>query len=308
MGSLFQSVFVACLLTTLFTPPLQAQAREASSIRWDGPPSCPRRALFDTQLERLLSRRSSALTRSSAHVRIVEGDLEGFALHLTVDAPHGRSERDLTVPTCAQAQHAAALLIAAALDLDEETSGESPYQESSPKGETRTLLRAGAIADVGSLPAGTAGPALGVFFSGPSLRGWVDARYLIPRRARDTDSGLVADIDLFSGAIGLARLWKVGPLAVGPCVELEVGALRARAAGEQDSRTRATLWLGSSVGLMVSHPRSVRELADLGMSALVSVPWLRQPFALGDEAPFYSTSRFAFRAAIWLAFDVRSKS
>jgi hypothetical protein len=287
-----------------FAPPLLAEASEESPIRWQGPPSCPRRAQFDSQLERLLSRRSAGLGRSVAQVRVVERGLDGFALHVTIVAPYGRSERDLTVSTCAQAQHAAALLIAAAVDLDEESSDETLYQES----ESEILLRAGALADGGSLPAVTVGPTIGVLFSGASVRGWVDARYFVPRRARDRDSSLVADLDLFVGALGIARLWKVGALALGPCVELEVGALRARATGELDARSGATLWLGSSAGVMVSHPRSARRVADLGLSLLMSVPWLRQPFALGTEMPFYVTSTFGFRAAIWLAFDMDSKS
>jgi hypothetical protein len=297
------------VLTSSLPLQLRAQASEDMEISWEGPPSCPRQAQFDAQLDRLRGGGGPTRRRTAAHVRILAGDAGDFALHLTIDAPYGRSERDLTVPTCAQAQHAAALLIAAAVDMvDEESLAEIPNRQSESAAEARYMLRVGAFADVGSLPAGSVGPSVGVGFAGAFFRSWADARYLVPRRARDDDSSLVADLELFSGAVGLAGLWKVGPLALGPCVELEIGALRARADGELDAHRRATLWLGSSAGLMLSRPRRARRVADLALALLASVPWLRQPFALGDEAPFYATSGLAFRAAMWLSFDVRSKS
>jgi hypothetical protein len=305
---LFEPVVVFCLFALVLPPQLQAQAPGGTEITWQGPASCPRRVQFDAQLERLLSGRSRERTPSVAHVQVGEVGLDGFELRLTIDAPHGRSERNLTVATCAQAQHAAALLIASAIDLDEDTPAESSYPRAAPEVQTRYLLRLGSIVDVGSLPAATVGPSLGLFLSRAMIRGWAEARYVIPRRARDNDSTLVADLDLFAAVLGVARLWKVGPLAIGPCVELELGALRARAEGELEARTRTTLWLGASAGALLSYPRTGRPVADLGLALLASVPWLRQPFSLGDDAPFYTTSVAAFRLALWLAFDVRPKN
>jgi hypothetical protein len=161
--------------------------------------------------------------------------------------------------------------------------------------------------DTHSLPGVTAGPSLGVDFSRRRFHGWAEARYLVARRAYDQDSSLIADIDLFMGALGLAKLWKLGPVRLGPCLEVELGALRARGAGERDASTRASVWVSSPVGVLVSYPRAGR-VADLGMSALVSVPWLRTPFALGEEQPFYTTRKASFRVALWLALDLRSKS
>jgi hypothetical protein len=297
-----------CLFAPSYPSQLYAQTSNDLEIHWQGPPSCPRRAQFDAQLERLLSHANEERSRSVAQVEVVETEVEEFALRLTIEAPHGHSERVLTVVTCAQAQHAAALLIASAMDMADERAPASESEASRPELAARYQLRVGVLVDSGSLPAGSVGPSLGLGIATRVVRGWAEARYFIPRRARDTDSSLVADFDLFVGALGLARLWKVGPIALGPCVELEAGALRARAHGERDAHGQATLWLSSSAGAMLSYPRSGRRLAEVGLALLASIPWLRQPFALGAEAPFYTTGPTSVRAAIWLAFDVRSKS
>jgi hypothetical protein len=167
-------------------------------------------------------------------------------------------------------------------------------------------LRIGAQLAVASLPGVSAGPVLGGQLALGSLLVSLDGRYLFARRTRDGDSGLRADVDLFSAAAAASWRWRLGPLALGPLVELELGVLRAVGQGESAARSARAPWFSGALGLQLQPAVGGRISASL--FALASVPFWRPGLQLGDEASFYTTSAVAFRLGIVVLLSVRSTS
>ncbi|HEX5657617.1 MAG TPA: hypothetical protein VFX59_10505 [Polyangiales bacterium] len=180
----------------------------------------------------------------------------------------------------------------------------APQPVRSPTRDSSLRLRFGALFALGTLPGASGGPTLGLELTRGRLVGWLDARYLVARRAQDGDSSLRADIDLVAAALGASWMWDVGPLARGPLLELEAGLLRARGQGERAARDARAPWLAPAFG--VRADAHLYRRASASMFASGSVPLWRPGVQLGDEVAFYTTSPLAFRLGIVLRVAIDS--
>jgi hypothetical protein len=316
---------------------LVGRAQQEASVRWDAPESCTREG-FDRELARLLA---SAPQRSfDAEVELTLKRAQSYALRLRYART---SERKLLLASCAEAQHAAALLIATALrDEAASEASESPAvqasaerpdelasapPESSPTEraaptseapppiapvETRSrrdrawALRFGAQLAVHTLPHVSGGPLLGGQLTRRRLRVTLDARYLVARRKVDGNSDLRADVDLFSLAAGFAWRWEYAGIGFGPLVEVELGALRARPSGERAAGPASAPWATLGAGACVDAP--IARRLRVGLVVLASVPPWRPALQLGSEPAFYTTSPVGFRTGIVMELSFGSTS
>lgn len=298
------SAFVMLLTPWRALSQLPPQVR----VRWQGAASCPRSATFDDELARLLGPQAQTIEPSSVDVRVHALATGGYRLALTLEVEGGASERVLELPHCSDVPRAAALLVATA--LEQGTTHEPPAEE--PRAtpvHTPILqswaLRFGALADLGSLPGATAGPLAGVQWNLSQVRLWLDARYLWARTRADDDSRLVGKIDLFAGALGMARLWNIRGFALGPLIEAELGALRARAHGELARPPARAFWGSAQLGVVLERALSAR--VTFALSAQASLPWSRPRFGLSGEPAFYTTGHAAARLGLGVRVKLGSK-
>jgi hypothetical protein len=327
-------IILAC---ALFALAMSTHAvASAQDVSWRAPASCPREA-FDAELARLLAGNtvrfdaSVQLTpRSAGWSTTVTVDDATRKLQLATCAEAQRTAALLIATAIAPERMAA---VAPEPPVVESTSAASPPEKLTPEKLTplesapvasapresapvaseaapeppitapaspRDLrLRLGALLALFSLPDVSGGPTLGVEYVRWGLVSWIDARYLVARRTGDNDSSLLADVDLFAAGLGAAWLWKLGPVQLGPLLELEAGLLRARGQGERNAQAAASAWLAPALGARVDTQLSRRTAASLYGAA--SLPLWRPGVQLGDEAAFYTTPPSGFR----LGFVIR---
>jgi len=288
-----------CALSMWFATPLQAQLPPQLRVRWLGAQSCARDVEFDRELTRLLGADAHTIESGQVELRIDEladdGGRAGYRLRLQLEVAEGKSERVLELASCAELRHAAALLVATALEHRQPTSLPAQPAVRRPRDDV-WHVRLGLLADLGTLPAASAGPSAGLGWERGRFRLAVQAHYLFAREASDSTSRLVAEIDQFAAALGVAYLWTLGPVRLGPTLDAELGVLRARARGEQGSPEGTALWGTALVGALAELPTGGR--LTLALSLQLSLPPWPPTFSLAGEEPFYETAALGFRAGL----------
>jgi hypothetical protein len=278
----------------MFAARTRADGSDLLRIRWVAPLDCPR-GDFDRELTRLLGD-TPPPAQAEVDVSALPDGPRRYHLSLQLMAAGQPAVRELELASCADVRHAAALLIATAL----QAADDSP-----PTAAGRGLqLRLGVLGDALSLPAITGGPELGVAWRAGGLRLALEGRYLLARGASDDDSQLRTDVDLLAGSVGAQYLFALGPLGIGPGLAVEVGRLGARATGEQ-ARNQGTLWASALVGARAELPLS--HSFGLMLAAQLSVPLRRPSLSLEGEAPFYETRRAGLRLAIGVIVQLGDK-
>ena len=290
------------------------------SVHWQAAPSCPRSAAFDSELSRLLGQTAQTIEPSRVDVRVSALASSGYRLALALEVAGGQSERVLELPNCSDVPHTAALLVATALEssrahpsaptVARAPDGQPRLDQGAPPAEKEAQrpaaqrigsvqsfsLRLGALGDLGTLPGATAGPLAGVQWSLAEARIWIEGRYLWARARSDDDSRSVGKVDLFAGALGAAWLWKLGRFALGPLLEVELGALRGRAHGELARSHAGAFWGSAQLGALLE--RAWLDRVSLALSAQASLPWSRPQFGLSGEPAFYTTGHVAARLGL----------
>lgn len=294
-GSLRRVALLLAALLVGAVPSVAAQIPSQLHVRWSSS-SCPRDQAFDRELTRLLGDDASGVERSEieVHIDTAEGSTS-VVMQLRLDVAAGRSERTLALATCADARHAAALLIGTALE-QARASAPSVSEPPEPQVPSAWHAQVGVLADLSTLPGLTGGPDVQLGWERAGLRLRVAGHYLVARETRDDDSALVAAIDHFAGSLGAAYVWPIGPLHIGPTVDAEVGALRARGRGEAGRPTDSARWAAALLGATAELP--THERLTLALSVQVGVPLSRPDFSLVDEDPFYTTAPATFRACL----------
>jgi hypothetical protein len=163
-------------------------------------------------------------------------------------------------------------------------------------------LSAAVLVDHPTLPRTAFGVALGVGFTRRLLRLGLTGRYLPAQAVADLPRGVEAHIDWFTGALSAAAVWRFGILGVGPRVELELGALRGRARGVEESHPVSAFWIASSAGVELElwfHARVAAQFV-----AAVGTPFTRPRFAFADETAFHTVAPYFVRGALGLSIRI----
>ena len=286
---------VACYLAVCsFAGRSLADSADPLKIRWVAPLDCPR-ADLDQQLARLFEG-DPPPGEADVDVSTLAGP-HGYRLHLRLVTKDQPATRELALSSCADVRHAAALLIATAL---QESAPASPRTAA----DAGLKLQLGVVGDALSLPAVSGGPELGVAWHVAGWRFALEGRYLLSREARDDDSQVRTDVDLLAGSLGAEFLVPLGPFQVGPGIAAELGRLGARSRGEL-AQDASAWWASALVGARLVVPWSDR--IGCAVSARLSVPLRRPSLSLKAEAPFYETSRVAVRLGVSLDIQLGDK-
>jgi len=291
---------VACYLAILLILALAARTRADASdllkIRWVAPLDCPR-GDFDRELTNLIGD-TPPPAQAEVDVSALSFGPRRYHLSLRLTAADQPATRELELASCADVRHAAALLIATAL---QDASADLPPTAAG----SGLQLRVGAVGDALSLPAISGGPEIGIAWRMRGLRVGIEGRYLFAREASDDDSQLRTDVDLLAGSLAGAYVFPLGPLAVGPGLAVELGRLGAAARGEQAGDQGGTLWVSALVGGRIELP--LNGTFGLMLAAQLSVPLRRPSFSLAEEQPFYETSSLGLRLAIGMNIQLGDK-
>jgi hypothetical protein len=265
-----------------------AQLPAPLSIDWDGPASCPKSEHFEAALAQRLRPEPGALEPLQIRVRVEALAGNRYQLTLTTHGTRDTAHRSVDLDDCADVQRAAVLLIATALSPAAARPAPTPLLTPQP-----WSLRVAGLVDVSALPKPSGGPSLGVGYERAALRLWADARYLVGRESAQSELARV-QVDLFALALGVAYLWQVGPVGLGPQLELELGLLRGKAVVDASGSAVAP-WIAGLGGAVLE--------ADLGPVALVlalalGVPLLRPEFEAHDPDDVYATRPITGRAQL----------
>lgn len=321
------------LLWSLLSFPASAELPPQITVEWAGSPLCPRSLGLDAEILRLLGdrRTEGEPTKFVARVdELADRSVNYYRLSLTVSSESRRADRSVELATCTDVQDAAALLIASAIDPDAITRAKPPppppppppkpkpepepepvEEPAAPLLPTRWSLRAQAQLDVLSLPGFTAGPTAGALFQFGHYRAWLDAQYLAPRTAEAPGDVLRTRVDLVSGVLGGAYVWRFDDFVLGPALGAELGRLRTRSrlpdgdAPVVRPKNDATLWGGFLFGAVAAYAvdRWVGVEAGLFASVPVQHPELK---INGGDKPFYTTQPIAMRLALGLRVSLGS--
>jgi hypothetical protein len=294
---------LACLM---LAAPARADLPPEVSIRWSG--ACPRPFALEAEVSQLLGGKRPQLPVTEFEVDVDE-ERAGYELTLDVNSSESKAERTVQLATCQEAQDAAVLLIATAIDPDAVLRVQKPSPPPPPPPPEppkpprakapphRWSLTLRGMFDWQSLPGPTLGPSLGGLWQDARWRAWVDLRYLPARTEKAED--VSARVDLFAGALGSAYVWAWDPFVFGPALELELGALRAR--GLQND---AGPWGSVQIGGLAAWRATQRFGLELSMFA--GVPLWRPRLSAGDADPFYTTAPATIRLALGVRVSLGS--
>lgn len=304
-------MFVLCA-----PPATQAQGQPVQ-LRWRGPGSCPAPEQAERDIARLLGPRYAELPPTAFEVELAEMDDGGVALSVRFADAAPRTARTLRLGSCAEAQEAAVLLVAMALDpslAGERNDLEPPREPDREDGASQPsqqrsyawLLQFGLLLDGFSLPGPSGGPWLGLLVEHRQFWFGVQGRYLAPRSVDELPEGARARVDLLSAALSLTYLPQASALRFGPSAELELGYLRGQSRSGGASTSAGALWSGGWAGLLGAW--RVSPGFDVLARGLLGIPFERPRFAFRDApGAFHTTAPASVRVEIGLSFSLDPK-
>ncbi len=251
----------------------------------------------------------------SFEVLLTQQSTQTVLLEFGAHGAQSLGTKRLEVASCREAQEAVILLIAMTLDPEAYGAPSTPNPARAPAEPHQELpavrpthrpaalsgsLGAAAVFDPWSLRSPTAGPAVFGALSFRSLQVRLAASYLFARDFERVPPGASAKVDLFAGALGAGLRFASAKVAGGPLLELELGALRGRASGVPDARTRATLWAAALAGLWLEVPAFGRLSARFSASA--GAPLRRPRFDLQGGPNGYTAPVAFLRLELGLVF------
>lgn len=263
-------------------------------VRWSAPPGCPdQTALVNTIAEqrgRMPTLQANAATLFDARL---ERAAQGYALDVRTRADGIPGRRILMGDDCVTLARVAAMIASVLMD-----QGVAQEPEKVPASQSaQFVLRAQAVADVGSLPAVALGPSLtaGVRLHATSLE--LGASYL-PTQSIDVAAAPVqpaAELQLLTGSLGVCQALLAAP-ELGPCVRGEYGQLWGRALQLANARSGSAHWLfgwlGAHIGVELA--RSLWLAADLEAGLRV----LRAEFVVGSLGSMHEVPLVVGRARL----------
>jgi hypothetical protein len=301
-------------------PAMPAAAQATRNITLEPSPGCPGRASFADDVARLVGPIASAEEPDRLDVRL--RDLPGAVqVTLRVTRRGGAvATRSLELPRCDEANDAAVLLAALAIDPNAKLperppepaptarpAAAAPEAEPAATGPSRLaalmarplFVRVAGLLDTGTLDDPAFGAAAELGGSAGRLELALGARYL-PRHALDNLPGN-AEVHLTLGQATLRGGVRIplGKVALIPGVSVGLGALRAASRNVEGATARRAFNGDVALGVLAEWAPTPHFALDLG--ADLALEWLRPRIALDGRA-IYSVPAVAGRAAFGLRF------
>lgn len=291
----------------------QSSAPELYRLSWSVPDGCPSDAEVRQELQRLLGASTASpggRVDATARVSAAQG---GFELEIALGQDDQLRTRRLAAPHCEELGHAAALIVALAVDPSLTIAGgeklsavvpapcpapPAPLQATSPGPAPRCPVCPGCPAPK---PDWHTAVLLAVSISYGELpqalpRASVGAAYRAdPHWLELLLSGAVASTGFRSDGRG-ATLWqwyatprycvqaRFGTTRVGPCASTEVGLIKAAGFGVEQPKTQRTWWVAPGLGLQADW--RLQSGMELLVGADLFIAATRTSFELDSEQLF----------------------
>lgn len=308
--------------------PLTAHAQLAAPppfhLRWSAPATCPAEAEVAQEAQRLLGSSTAAALSVpiEAEARVISAK-SGFELLLRVGSSEQARTRNLEAPSCDELAHAAALVVALAVDpslslAETDRSGSAtpsasaplcpepappvapappapcpacascpsppPAPRQTPGSPWHTAFVAGTSIAYGELPQLLLRPNLGVGYRTQAY--WFEV---------SAGAGFASSGRLAGGRVATFSQWYATPrfciepnlgwARLGACALAEVGALKSSGFGVTSPRTKRGGWVAPGLGLQVSRRMASGAELVLGVDAMLAA--LRPRFELASQ-PFFT--------------------
>ena len=314
----------------------EAQQSRRFDLTWNAPTGCPDSGAVAREIDELVAGSSLAPGQSMiAASASVAADRDGFTLVLTIRDAEGIHQRRLEAPTCEELGHAAALIVALAIDpallaTHSDPGGASPNAaQARPAIEPRPRptpsypafpMTTGAQPQLPAVSAAT--PSTVATEPLPWRLGLVEFVAWRTLPGINLGTGLFGAIQTkmfrFEGVVSGLRgeaekadkpsvgatfvLYRFAPKAcwlvaekkwaIGPCVGVELGTVRGRGYGVDNSSASNGYWFASTFGALFELRLTSSSL--LGVTADAEVPWVRDQFTLyvRDQSTLIKTVLF----------------
>jgi hypothetical protein len=252
------------------------------TFAWTAPDGCPSADELRAAIDKLLGETAQARAHEPLAVHAVVAHAGAWTVAIETRSPTSTGHRTLDATTCQGLANATALIVALAIDPDAVAAHGGRASEPLPaarpvSAETSLPLSSvaprstfGVVGLVGAASLGVV-PGLDVDLGGELglVRGrWrVELRAVYGLRAQDSPpvSGAMGAHGRFRFFAGtLAGCWIVarGRVQVGPCADVEVGAVHGQGIGSDQDAAATTPWYGLGAGLV---------------AVIAPTPWLHFP-------------------------------
>ena len=324
--------FLACLFScaqaSLFCGVAGAQQSRRFNLTWQAPAGCATEADVIREIDGLVANSAPAAQNITIAANAsVESDHGGFTLTLIVRDVEGSHGRRLEAPTCEELGHAAALIVALAIDpallaTQSFPSGTTTFTPTGPSVEPNTtqlpnapsgpiptaaraespapivipdvareplFWRLGLTAFAGyrTLPGTNLGTGLFGAIQTKGLRLELAASSLTAEASSANAPGRSATFALYRIASRVCWLVTEKAWSAGPCAGVELGRLSGSGHGVTYGKDPKQLWLGSTMGGLLEL--RVASSSVLGISADLEVPWVKYQFGFVNDPILFET-------------------
>lgn len=325
---------MAALLTLL--PAVCAAQSRRFELTWQVPPGCPSATEVTREIEELVATSAASAAVPIVANASVASDRGGFALTLALRDTEGTHFRRIDAPTCDELGHAAALVVALAIDpallsthvdpggavspvppllpanlqasnnMPQAAPGSPPPYFSAAQtalpaaSPTRSLLwRLGLIESVAieTLPGVNLSTGLLGAVQTKGVRFELTLSSLTGNATSSLSTRASADFYLYRAEPRVCWLAETKNWALGPCSGFQIGVLIGHGHGVDSPHERRAVWAGSSHGAQFELRLSSSSL--FGANADVEIPWQREDFDLLDRSVYRPTT--SFRVGVSLA-------
>ena len=321
--------FLACLFPCaqafLFCGVAGAQQSRRFNLTWQAPAGCATEADVIREIDGLVANSAPSTPNTTIAANAsVESDHGGFTLTLIVRDVEGSHGRRLEAPTCEELGHAAALIVALAIDpallatqsIPNGTTSFTPTGPSvrpnttqlpnPPPGPTPTAARAesptpiaapdagkdplfwrlglSAFASYNTLPGINLGTGLFGAIQTRGMRLELDASSLSANARLERSPRLSATFALYRIAPRICWLVTEKSWSAGPCASIELGRISGSGFGATSNHDVKELWLGSTLGALLEVRIASSTL--LGVFAEIENSWKSVEFDLAGEKLF----------------------
>jgi len=268
------------LALTMFACALAAWADEGSgyAFAWRAPEGCPAASTVEGEIDNLLGGPAADRARDSLRVQATVERGAQWLVTLETASKSASGHRTLEAATCQGLANATALIVALMIDPDAVAArsaqvpvaappmappappavipAPSPKEPSATTVRTLSVLAGAAVAgNAGVLPSPDAGASVSVGVVRPRWRLEARAAYgprRVPSDPLSDPPGAYGRFSFLAGTLAGCWTFTRPSFEVGPCANLELGAVQGQGIGATQTASKISPWFGLGAGVFTA--------------------------------------------------------
>jgi hypothetical protein len=266
---------------------LSPRGARAADLRidWSAPAECSSGSDLKARIVELMG---GAVHSDLRAIIEVTRDNGSYRAHVVMRNSSGYGERWLQDSRCDILRDSVALLIALSLP--------SRVTPDAGSGLALALSPEGRISS-GSLPLVAAGFGGSIAIEGlASLRLAVHGTYYLPQTTTFDRTTIGGNFQLFAFGAGICRLWRIGPLAAGPCIGAAFHHIGSSGFGGMTQLPGSASWWAPSLGIF--GRAQLLPAFGINMSVEAMVAMSRPRFVFSDFGELHRISAIALQVSL----------